>query len=187
MSGFGFDSRVGSFFLTKNSMRIFYFAGVAPEELRSHYRNLCKAWHPDLHGGDVKAMQEINAEFQFLIGGGVPSDNTEPKAIRFLGTADGQAVSFGYDTGSLCQTMSEAISFCLGLPDGVEVAQVGQWLWVSGETKPIKEQLKAAGFKWSQHHLKWYFAQETVGRRGFKGSGLYFSDIAGKYGMEKVK
>lgn len=40
-------------------------AGLAPGELRRRWQDLARRHHPDL-GGDVRAMQEINAAYSFL-------------------------------------------------------------------------------------------------------------------------
>jgi hypothetical protein len=40
-------------------------AGLAPEELKRRWQDLARRHHPDL-GGDLRAMQEINAAYAFL-------------------------------------------------------------------------------------------------------------------------
>ena len=40
-------------------------AGLTPEELRRRWQDLARRHHPDL-GGDMRAMQEINAAYTFL-------------------------------------------------------------------------------------------------------------------------
>ena len=42
------------------------------------------------------------------------------------------------------------------LPDGVKKETRGGCCWISGDTKPIKEELKAAGFRWSKKNSAWY-------------------------------
>lgn len=62
---------------------------------------------------------------------------------------------------------------------GITVTLVGAWLWVSGNTKPHREALKAAGFKWSPNKLQWYFAGVScASSRGRKS----YRQIADKYG-----
>jgi hypothetical protein len=39
---------------------------------------------------------------------------------------------------------------------GLEVELCGTWIWVSGETKPVKDTLKSMGLKWSHDKGKWY-------------------------------
>lgn len=39
--------------------------------------------------------------------------------------------------------------------DGVEVELIGLWIWVSGNTKPYKEQLKKLGFFYKPSKMSW--------------------------------
>jgi hypothetical protein len=39
---------------------------------------------------------------------------------------------------------------------GLEYRSTGLNEWVSGETKPYKDELKAHGFKWAQKRGAWY-------------------------------
>lgn len=38
----------------------------------------------------------------------------------------------------------------------IEIELVGSWIWVSGNTYPVKEQLKEAGIFWAGKKKKWY-------------------------------
>lgn len=62
---------------------------------------------------------------------------------------------------------------------GLKVEVLGLWIWVSGDTKPVKEELKELGLKWAHHKKMWYFAGvRSTGRSGGKAIGY----IRGKYG-----
>lgn len=67
---------------------------------------------------------------------------------------------------------------------GLIVELVGSWIWVSGETKKHKDQLKALGFWWSHKREKWYFHTGKMG--GFSSSKSY-KQLKQKYGATKVK
>jgi len=43
----------------------------------------------------------------------------------------------------------------------------GFWLWVRGDTKPHKEYLKTAGFRWSPKQGAWYFAHPNAPKSKF--------------------
>lgn len=53
----------------------------------------------------------------------------------------------------------EAIHALLGNPDGVTVSQkrAGCCIWVSGDTRPHRETLKAYGFRWAPKRAAWYW------------------------------
>jgi len=40
---------------------------------------------------------------------------------------------------------------------GITIEVCGSWVWVSGETKPHKDTIKAAGGKWAPKKQEWYF------------------------------
>jgi hypothetical protein len=42
------------------------------------------------------------------------------------------------------------------LPEDVKKETKGSCTWISGNTRPIKEELKAAGFRWSKKNGAWY-------------------------------
>jgi hypothetical protein len=44
------------------------------------------------------------------------------------------------------------------LPDDCKKEVKGSYTWISGNTRPIKEDLKAAGFRWSKKNSAWYRA-----------------------------
>jgi hypothetical protein len=60
---------------------------------------------------------------------------------------------------------------------------VGLWLWVKGDTKPYKEQLKELGFRWSPTHTAWYWRDDSLKSRR---SGKSLNEIASTYGAEKI-
>lgn len=46
-----------------------------------------------------------------------------------------------------------------GVP-GVSFEWIGDWVWAAGDTKPAREYLKAAGFRWSAKKTAWYWKPE---------------------------
>ena len=63
---------------------------------------------------------------------------------------------------------------------------IGSWIWISGETYPIKDELKKLGFKWSKGKSKWFFTKDitTAKKRYSKKS---YDDLKSIYGCETVK
>ena len=41
--------------------------------------------------------------------------------------------------------------------EGLEIEVCGDWIWVRGNTYPIKDQLKAAGCFWANKKKCWYW------------------------------
>jgi hypothetical protein len=63
---------------------------------------------------------------------------------------------------------------------GLEVELCGLWVWVTGDTKPHKEELKAAGFKWSPNKTAWYYP----GVPSFNRTPRTMDDIRSMYGSQ---
>lgn len=61
--------------------------------------------------------------------------------------------------------------------DGISYKVIGTWLWVDGDTKPVKEELKELGLKWSGNRKKWFKApHKTTSKR--KASKKSLEEIA---------
>lgn len=61
--------------------------------------------------------------------------------------------------------------------DGITYKVIGTWLWVDGDTKPVKEELKELGLKWSGNRKKWFKApHKTTSKR--KASKKSLEEIA---------
>ena len=59
----------------------------------------------------------------------------------------------------------------------------GSWLWIGGETKTHKDELKALGCRWSQKKGLWYWRHEEDGHRWYKGKKS-MEEIRSKYGSQ---
>lgn len=69
----------------------------------------------------------------------------------------------------------------------VVIEVIGRFLWVSGNTKPYKEELgkNGLGLKWSRNKSAWYLSPEGYKKRSKKKTSL--EDIRGMYGSQQVK
>ena len=69
---------------------------------------------------------------------------------------------------------------------GITVEICGKWLWVSGDTKPVKDQIKAAGLRFSGSKKMWYWRPATEnGARHYRGNKS-MGYIRGKYGSRAL-
>lgn len=66
----------------------------------------------------------------------------------------------------------------------LEIEICGTWVWVSGDTKPVKEGLKAAGFRWAPKKMKWYW--KPAGQRSFGRGKWSMDEIREFHGSERV-
>lgn len=144
------------------------------DEVKKLYRKLASKWHPDKAGGDLRKMQEINADYDKAMKAVANNETNE-----FRASAERAAA----------KPLREAIEFAVTLPDDVEVVIRGLWLWIQGNTFPIKDQLKAFRssdgnrFKFASKKKAWFFAAvPSANRRG----ELSFDDIDRLHGRELV-
>lgn len=137
------------------------------DELKKEYRRLSKLHHPD-HGGDEATMKAINAEY---------SDRFEVLKRQHNAAAD--------EAHQTTETPEEFVNIINALIKlhGITVELCGCWLWVSGDTRAVKEELKAAGCRWSSSKKMWYWRHQEDGARWSRGRKS-MQQIRAKYGSQ---
>jgi hypothetical protein len=137
------------------------------EEVKASYKKLAKQHHPDA-GGNTTTMQVINSEYAYacahVIKGAKLSTEETEDALR------------------MSEEYRAAIEQIIHLP-GIIVEVVGHWIWVTGNTYPLRKELKAANFFFASKKLAWYFRATEYKTRGGKKS---LDEIRRKYGSEVV-
>lgn len=141
------------------------------EELKKAYHRLCLKLHPDVGGSDEE-MKILNAEYEQLF--------ERVKNIHV--NKDGE--TYEKETQETPQEFQSLIAELLKL-DGIEIEIIGCFVWVSGNTKPHKEQLKALGFRWHSKKKCWYKSPDNYHRWG--GGEYSMDDIRMMYTTIKVK
>lgn len=146
---------------------------TTPESIKIRYRKLAMQHHPD-RGGNNDVMREINVEYQKALkscDGQTNSDN-------------GKTHTYRYDE-SVEQAIMDKIQELLTLNmESVDIALIGVWIWITGNTKPFKDSLKGLGCRWHSKRKCWYFQNGTK-RRSYSKAGL--DEIAEKYGYQHFK
>lgn len=130
-------------------MKILYFQNVKTfDELKKAYRDLMKKYHPDLNKGKEKECTEIakviNNEFEYLFK--ILPNQRKNKNNEF------------YETKKEFETPQEYMDIITKIIifKDIQIDIIGSWIWVSGNTKPIKEILKELKFKWHSVRQMWY-------------------------------
>jgi len=146
-------------------MRYFTPIPETLEELKAQYRQLAQIHHPD-KGGDTAIMQTINAEYDELF----------PQLKDVHKTKDGETYTARQESTETADQFKDLITQLMRMDDIV----IGCFVWVTGDTKPHKEQLKALGFKWHSKKSAWYLAPEGYRQRSRREYGL--DEIRSMYG-----
>jgi len=134
------------------------------EDVKIEYRRLCKMFHPDLGTSDEKemrtrAMQEINVEYAQASAMFRQAEMREK--ARQQGKPEPTAQDFT-DAAAVDERIRQAIEQIIGI-EGLDIEICGLWVWVGGNTKENREQLKAAKFRWAAKKKLWYFAGIPAG------------------------
>jgi hypothetical protein len=149
-----------------------WFNGCSNEnEVKSRYRDLAKQHHPDL-GGDTAIMQAVNAAYEAALKG----------AYRAAGMKDDE-INWRWDMDDeVAGKVREIIKY-----QGVIVELVGRWVWVTGNTRPIKDILKAAGYYFSGQKCAWYFRRKVDGWRRRNAPRKTLEEIKAQFGSSVLR
>jgi len=141
------------------------------EELKKEYHKLCKQLHPD-NGGDENEFKDMQAEFK----------KAWDKLKNIHVNKEGE--TYSSETTETAEDFMNIINRVITF-ENVLVELCGSWLWISGDTKPYKEELKNMGARWSHNKNCWYYHTEPYKRYHNKNYSL--DDIRLMYGSVEYK
>ena len=146
------------------------------EEVKKLYRTKAFEFHPDCGGSD-ELMKELNNAYHAKLKSlnGQESKDNANKTHQY------------YYNEKIEQELIEKIYSLQTLRmQNVEIALIGTWLWITGNTKPYAEQLgkNGLGLRFSGEKQAWYFHTGSYHRRSAKSGN--FSAMAMKYGYTKL-
>jgi curved DNA-binding protein CbpA len=138
------------------------------EDVRKMYHDLARVHHPDV-GGSTATMQAINTEYAFAVDRARRNEKPDLQEAEYTTMA------------AVDEAIRQAIDAIINL-DGLDIEICGLWVWVGGNTRANKEEIKAASYKWASKKKKWYFAGVSTRSRG----GFTMEEIRDLYGSRKV-
>lgn len=136
---------------------------ITQEEVKTAYRKACMKYHPDRNPAGLEMMKLVNIAFEFL---------SKEQDFNFENTTN-------YDS-----KLNDAINAAMVM-DGVNIEICGIWVWLSGNTKPHKEAIKAAGYKWASKKMQWYFRPEDY--KSTSRGTLSMDEIRDRHGSKTVE
>ena len=129
-------------------------------EAKKIYKTLAKKLHPDMPNGDTESFKLLNAVYNDLIENKIYFSNSYKIDIE----------------------LEKIISLILHF-ENIKIELIGSWIWVSGDTKEIKEKLKEIGFKWASKKKMWYYGEMKAKNPNPKS----MEEIKSKYGSTTLK
>lgn len=139
------------------------------ESVMRGYRDMAKRYHPDL-GGDLELMKLVNLALEVL------------EAVDFTWTT--QDSDTGRRTRPLTEKLAELWNAVKHYP-GIHGEVIGYWLWITGETYAIREQLKGLGFKFSHLKRAWYYHEGRYWKHSKRDYSM--GDIRAMWGSEDLE
>lgn len=132
-------------------------------DLRNSYKKLLIKYHPDNNpNSDTTAiMQEINLEYNTLLNQFQSSNYTQEQKNE----------------------IKEILNELITVDANISIELIGSWIWVSGDTYPIKDRLKNLNFKWSANKKMWYWGELAHSSH----APMDISSIRLKYGSIQYK
>ena len=128
-------------------------------EAKKIYKQLAKKLHPDVGGSD-ELFKMLNSIYTNILENEIYFSN-----------------EFKFDL-EIEKIISQILHY-----ENILIEVVGSWVWVSGDTREIKEKLKELNFKWASKKKLWFYG-EMKGRNPNEKS---MEDIKSKYGCETVR
>lgn len=137
--------------------------------LKQEYRKLANKYHPD-KGGSTAQFQELQNEYEKLrnkiLSG---SDLSELEKENEIVIDD---------------ALRAAVNAIITL-EGINIELIGKWIWVSGNTYPVRTVFSAAGFKFIKKNNIPYWVYKGVESSSRGGTDM--QDIVKKYGSTPIK
>ena len=141
------------------------------DDAKKRFKRLAMQLHPDVSGRDSRAeFVELRSQFEAFH----PSETKYGAELEQWRASD----------------FADVVLQLLAIP-GLDIEVVGSFIWIGGDTKPVKEQIKAVDVgeamnrpRWSRGKSKWYLS--PVGYRKTSRKKMSYDAIRGLYGAETV-
>ena len=151
-------------------------------EIKKRFHALMFENHPDRHGPEVREQQNnitaaIIAVYHELLSA---ANGTQSKGT------DGRTHTYSYNRANEAAVIAKIQQLLALRLSGVQIQLIGLWIWVTGDTKPVRAQLKEASMRWHSKRLCWYWKPYS-GRRTRYNKRASLRDLADTYGSKQYE
>lgn len=147
---------------TNDAMNLLNLRGtVNQKEISRAYKKMAIKFHPDKSPINAQLMKAINAAYATL---------------KKLGDKVTFEISDSDDTPSNYSEELKHIMTALSKLDGLNIEICGNWIWIDGNTKNNRVELRELGCKWARAKKKWFYRPDS-----------YKSFNRGSWNMEKIR
>lgn len=102
-------------------------------------------YHPDRNPLGNELMKAVNTAFDFLM-------TNIDKINQFQSSNENDRYNYSEELENILKTLS-------GM-SGVIFEVIGNWVWISGETREHKNTLKELGCRWAAKKKQWFYRQK---------------------------
>lgn len=147
------------------------------EDVKKEFHKLAKELHPDNGGDEIEFKKMMNLYMEAFSHLKSVHDSKGGYTYK-KETEEDQTTT---ETPEQFARIIEALIHF----EGITIEIIGTWIWVSGNTYPIKENLKELHFFYSKGKKAWYHTGEAQKSRR---RGRYnMSQLRDKWGSQQVK
>ncbi|EQC1412983.1 J domain-containing protein [Providencia rettgeri] len=130
----------------QEALNVFGLSGeLTADDIKQAYRKSALKYHPDRNPLGAELMKAVNSAYDILM------KNIDRINI-FQSEDKTKQYNFGDELESVLNTLS-------GL-SGIIFEVIGNWVWVTGDTKTHKDTLKEIGCKWAPKKKQWFYRPE---------------------------
>ncbi|PHM59517.1 J domain-containing protein [Xenorhabdus ishibashii] len=130
----------------QEALNVFGLSGELTEiDVKQAYKKSALKYHPDRNSIGAEMMKAVNHAYNFLM-----------KNIDRINEWQSTDPSSQYNYGEKLESVLTALITM----EGVFFEVTGNWIWISGNTKPHKEELKNIGCKWARKKKLWNYHPE---------------------------
>lgn len=143
------------------------------EELKKAYKKLVLKLHPDVNKerNTTKEFQEMQNEYKIIFN----------KVKNYHKDSDGKV--YEKENNETPEEFKEIIDKIILFRDcSIEI--IGNWVWISGNTKIYSNELKELNFRWCKNKLAWCYHKEKYRKRNNKKYTM--QEIRKKFGSQTI-